>query len=323
MKILSFGYSSSGCWWVRIKTPLQALSKQHVVVLSDGKTPNALNCWDIVIFNNVMGDIFRVVNGQEEEVHISQMVEEIRSHGTKIVYDTDDAQEIHPLMGATGKLVDDNIDNYYWLLQNADLVTCTTEALKKHLSQYTKQRIEVLPNCIDPSLFPKRKQSEKVKIGYAGSFSHLADIGLAMPAIENLEKKHDIYFETFGFQYKHRKWMKPRKITEYYQGLADLGADIGIAPLQENEFNRNKSPLKFLEYAMVGTVCLASNRLPYKGEMKREWLCNDDEWEGKLEKLIVDKEYREKVKKEQYEWVLKNRDIQKEYKRWEKVYRSL
>ena len=323
MRILSFAYNLEGCWWIRVKSPLEQLAKKHAVALTDGKKQFQLDGWQMVVFNNILADATRFVNGKEVTMPIPEMIADFKSKGAKIVYDTDDSHDIHPLAGATGKLVDDNIHNYFYMLKNADLITVTTKELANTVRKYTKKPIAVLPNCINPELFKERKHENKVKIGFAGSPSHVPDLDIVMPAIYKLKEKHDIYFETLGFQKDNCKWKKPVKINNYYEALADLGADIGICPLLENDFNRNKSPLKFLEYSMVGTMVLASNRYPYKGEMKDEWLVDDDKWEETLERYILDKELREKTLKEQKEWVLQNRDIRKEYTRWEVEYRKL
>lgn len=325
MKILCFSYGFSGCWWIRLKVPLEELKKKHAVFLTDGNTKYPMNAWDIVVFNNILTGIEKMDGDRSiSSSNVQQMVEELKGYGTKIVYDTDDSQDIHLLHGFIGKIVDDNLDSsYFYLLKNADLITTTTQQLKDHLSKFTDKPIKVLPNCINPDLFPKRKQNDKVKIGYAGSFSHIPDFGIVEPAIKNLKRKHDIYFEILGFQYPPYKHKRPVPMEKYYQALADLGADIGICPLLDNPFNRNKSPLKFLEYAMTGTMTLASNRIPYKGELKDEWLVDDDKWEETLEKYILDKDLRERTLKEQQEWVLANRNIKTKVGLWEEAYKSI
>lgn len=336
MKILSLGSRKTGCWWIRLKMPLDELQKNgHYVAYSSEETPQPLEGWDVVIFSNIMGGTtVRDRNGKEKEVPMEEMIEDYKSKGSFIVYDTDDAQEVHPFKNredVVGKnqnsSIEANLQNYFFLLKNADLVTCTTEHLKRHLQQFTDRPIEVLPNCVNPALFFKREKEKRVKIIYAGGDSHIPDANLALPSLYKLRNKYKIFVETMGFPLQYKDWKVKQKrhvsIDEYYQALSELNGDIGICPLLDNEFNLNKSPLKFLEYVMSGTMCLASNRLPYKGEMKAEWLVDDDKWEETLEKYILDKDLRERTLKEQREWVLKHRDIRKEWKRWEKAYLSL
>ena len=42
------------------------------------------------------------------------------------------------------------------------------------------------------------------------------------------------------------------------QTLASLSGDIGICPLVDDEFNRNKSQIKAIEYGLLGLPVVAS-----------------------------------------------------------------
>jgi len=335
MRILSLASKKTGCWKVRNKLPLDQLEARHQVSYASQKTPQKLSGWDIVIFSNIMGGTVIVNNGKEREVPMETMVKDYRALGARIVYDTDDAQEIHPYKNdketedrkKASKLIEENLHNYFYLLKEADLITCTTEKLKKHLSQFTDKPIRVLPNSINPEDFIESGKSDKVKIVYAGSDSHIVDAELVTEPLYNLRKKYDLYIETFGFQIGFRDWKSKKKgnvsIDKYYEALSGMNADIGVCPLLENEFNLNKSPLKFLEYATAGIMALASNRLPYSLDMKPEWLVDDDKWEETLDKFINDPELVKKTLKDQQDWILENRDIRKTAKLWEEAYTEL
>ena len=101
----------------------------------------------------------------------------------------------------------------------------------------------------------------------------------------------------------------------YPTKLADLGLDIGLCPLKESEFNRNKSCIKFYEYAMVGTCAIASDVLPFSEEPVTKM--------DQLEKLIADKDFRESETKRQYDWVMENRNMDTKWKLWEQAYKSI
>lgn len=322
MRILCFSYGYSGCWWIRLKTPLEQMAKKHPVALTDGKSQYPLDLFQIVVFNNILAEIEHIKDGVVSNITVKEMIKDFKRRGTKVIYDLDDLQNVHPLHGAVGKLVDDNLHNYYYLLKEADIVTVTTEKLKKSVQEFTDKPIRVLPNCIDPLVFQQRKKLDKVKIGYAGSYSHIPDFDIVKNAITNLKKKHDIYFEIFGFEYHPFKSKKAVPMERYYGTLAEMGNDIAIAPLLDNEFNHNKSPLKFLENVSVGSMTLCSNRLPYKGEIPDKWLVNDEDWEEVLEKYVLDDKLREETLKEQREWVFLHRNVKLNWKRWEEVYRE-
>jgi len=64
--------------------------------------------------------------------------------------------------------------------------------------------------------------------------------------------------------------------------LASLNIDIGIAPLQDNEFNHSKSCVKFYEYAATGAATLTSKVLPYTKEVGYCAKNNVKDWVAKL-----------------------------------------
>lgn len=64
------------------------------------------------------------------------------------------------------------------------------------------------------------------------------------------------------------------------QYLHDLQWDIGLAPLEDNEFNRCRSPIKFLEYTACGVATVASDVGVYRSVIGHQMglLVADDEW---------------------------------------------
>lgn len=194
-----------------------------------------------------------------------------------------------------------------------------------------------------------------VTIGYMGAASHWKDLSLIVDVLEALHKKYNFFFILYGLTgepleaamytydrlnrgnffpekkayfesaldfYSHLKKIRmihipffPPEIHPSILSRADM--DIGLAPLEDTEFNRGKSNIKFYEYAAVGTVTLASDVEPYKSEVNYRAKNNFKDWYEKLEKLIVDVEFRKKLLKEQQDWVKENRDIKKVALNWE------
>jgi len=287
-----------------------------------------------VIFNNLL---------EAEPGEIERMVADFKKGGAKIVYDCDDSQDIIPDHIVNLTQAKTSIGSFYLFLREADLITTTTEILREYLQSKTKKPVVVFPNCLNPADFPQRKQYEKLRIGLAGSVTHIKDILMVIDELNTLHRQTDFEFVLFGFgkkdfnawvkackntnlQYlaldlksKVRRlnlvWVPSSKAEEYPSKLAEIGLDIGICPLEANEFNRNKSCIKFYEYAMVQTACVASDVLPYSLEPITRW--------KDLEKMITDKDFREAERKKQQEWVFKNRDVTKKVELWEKAYQKL
>ena len=96
-----------------------------------------------------------------------------------------------------------------------------------------------------------------------------------------------------------------------------MDLDIGLCLLNDNPFNRNKSCIKFYEYAMVGTFAVAPDLLPYSEEPVYRPIERLDSLLSYHQDLLDEKA------KWQRKWVLENRNIRKNWKLWEKVYLSL
>lgn len=350
LKILAFGDMKSGCWTARIKRPLVALwDQKHAVYLTNGNEPLPTEGWDIVLFNNLVGSPDRMDGDNlERKSSLFEMMDAFRDGGAKIVYDTDDAQDIIPEHPLNRKQADaDVLSSFDIFLKNADLITTTTPTIAQYLRTKTDKPVEILPNCMKIEEFPERSRHTQLRIGMAGSISHIKDILLPLDAIKELQKKYNFQFFIFGFDKLPLKkimrkcagsetataakelleklegidysWIPPVSAKEYPARLAELGFDIGICPLEDTPFNRNKSCIKFYEYSLVGTCAIASDVLPYSLEP----VLKAKDWYADLEKLILDSEYRHQEAARQRDWVLANRDISKEYIQWEKAYKNL
>ena len=106
----------------------------------------------------------------------------------------------------------------------------------------------------------------------------------------------------------------------YNKTLSELNLDIGLCPIIDTTFNRCKSAIKFYEYAMVGTACLASKIPPYEAEVMYTAKNKFEDWYKKLKTLIINKEMREDLATQQRDWVIKHRNIRDVIKNWEAVY---
>jgi hypothetical protein len=108
--------------------------------------------------------------------------------------------------------------------------------------------------------------------------------------------------------------------SQHADKVCELALNIGIAPLVEDTFNRNKSCIKYYEYALSGAVTAASRVLPYSTEVSITSKNNRQSWKDTLESLI-DAD-REALWHQQHDWVLANRNMERNVELWEQVYRG-
>ncbi|HEM3212265.1 TPA: glycosyltransferase, partial [Streptococcus suis NT77] len=83
--------------------------------------------------------------------------------------------------------------------------------------------------------------------------------------------------------------------------------DINLAPLVTTTFNEAKSEIKWIEAAAVKVVTVASNLGAFE-EMIQDGvtgvLADDNEWESKLERLILEQDLREQIAENAFEFVM-------------------
>lgn len=107
-------------------------------------------------------------------------------------------------------------------------------------------------------------------LGYMGSSSHERDLATISPQIAELMRaKPHIHFETLGlsapkalkaeFGNRVREFGYTRNYAEFLAALYELGWDLGLAPLVQDDFNRAKTATKFVEYTACGIPTLAED----------------------------------------------------------------
>ena len=209
---------------------------------------------------------------------------------------------------------------------------------KDFIKRIFKKDIEytLLPNLNDIKDFDykSKRDGDKIIIGWQGSTTHFADLALVLPALKKIMLKYkNVYLEFLGGIEKEQvkalfkdfddKLLERIEIKggtigfkDYPKLLAKQKWDIGICPLINDQFNRSKSHIKWMEYANYKIPSVASKTFPYYKDIdgkktieheKTGYLAkNTREWVGCLSKLIKDKELREEIGNNAYEYVVNN-----------------
>lgn len=333
----------SGIWYHRQQTPAIALDKRghgvKQIVIGTSFTEEQMNWPDTVIFG-------RTYPSGTEPIKIMR---DYKKRGKRILYDMDDdfwqVAKDNPSANVSNALK----DQYEGMIEEADAIITPSKVLAKKFKKYFKKKpIFICPNGIDYTQYRERPKSKgELIIGYMGAASHWKDLQLIGEVIDKLSSKYDFLFTLYGLtgdameaaMYAYHKHLiantRPEQ-NEYFKAALDFNAslkncklfhvpfmppelhpsvlsrvdmDIGLAPLEDNEFNRGKSCIKYYEYAAVGTVTVSSDVLPYKDEVTYTAKNTFKDWYKKIEKLIVDEEFRDKTLKKQQEWVMENRSV--------------
>ncbi|HLW77571.1 MAG TPA: hypothetical protein VKS01_11315 [Bryobacteraceae bacterium] len=342
MNIFFLTETNSGCYKWRSAIPMKYLERlgHTVQLLSDDSSAHTAP--DVMVF-------FRV--HFEKAIKIADWC---KSRNIPIVFDTDDALELVPPQNLNFAALQPRLPIYHHLLRAADLVTTTTPALADHL-RAANPNVMVLPNSVDPEEWTPREHSGELRIGWSGSPTHFADLNLALDAVRDLQKRYPFTFVLQGLcmeKTMDELWENLKKQTskkffdsplgrsikhfrekldglkyefhpsvavhEHARRVCDLRLDIGIAPLADDRFNRNKSCIKFYEYAMAGALTVASQVTPYAEEVSLTAKNNRDSWKYKLESAINGD--RDALWSAQRDWVMEHRNMQANVALWESAY---
>lgn len=224
--------------------------------------------------------------------------------------------------------------------KKADMVTCTTPELAEEFKKINQNTL-ALPNLITPEWYPQDIDFNKkeVRICWQGGASHYEDLFFIHPVIVNILKKYkntkfvfygDMRFKKLFEQCDQNQleWHPWTSLDAYPFKLTLLNCDIGLCPLVDNEFNRMKSAIKWMEYSMVGMATVAANIPPYSKVISNGntgLLCNEDEkaWEDAIEHLIKSKSTRHAMACEAKAEVLKNHNIHTKAHLWADAYNTI
>lgn len=342
-KIINLFKEKDGCSYVRHDIPFKKLAAlgHHVTM----EYPIHRTDFNIGILSRAISP------------DLAQTLVKMKTLGIKLVYDTDD---LLFALEPTNPYFSDVRTNmaiafFKAIFPLVDMVTTTGEELSDEFRDFTGMAVPVatLPNCIRAEDWKERDhKSKRIRVGYAGSISHHAELNFLIPIIRDLKKEFDFEFHIFGifdnletlqrwadkkmesgpevWQMMMRESIEQLKtieffhhsyvpIQEYPETMRRLDLDIGLCPLFNTRFNRCKSPIKAFEYAMTGAAVLTSDTGPYQVWTNRADM-DPGLWRENLHAMLSSKQYREDLAREQKQLVLDEFEISKNIHRWEEAF---
>jgi len=327
-KLLMFPGDMAGCCHYRLLIPMYGLLKANKCEckLTMRMYPGQLS-WNpnAVVFS------------RQHKEDVQKEIDEWKTTNSRLIYDVDDNLfNLHPSNPGQKSFqkVKKQLIN---TIQKCDVLTVSTEPLRERYSKI-HDNIRILPNQIIPQYAQLKvpNDTDKIRIGWAGTNTHVSDFGEAINAMYDLANKYDnIKFVFFGYYPKGiDSFLKEDQfefhdfvdISKYHLKLAMLKLDIGIAPLLDNEFNMGKSNLKILEYGLFKVPTVASPVYPYKTTIKDNTdgiIVNKNKrknWKKALENLIVNEDERRKMGENIYNKVMSEYNIYNNLHLWEDVY---
>lgn len=168
-----------------------------------------------------------------------------------------------------------------------------------------KDKVYVCPNCVDPDDWVEvagdLPKDDVLRIGYAGSNSHMDDTKLIERACRWAAKQDGVELVFFGVQPPEMEDLAATRIVfvepkDYRKLLPVL--DVGFAPLIPNVWSLARSDVKLLEYGMAGALPIVSRTRADNLEPYHQWFQD-------APNLVADsaRDFYDRVR-----WCVKNRD---------------
>jgi glycosyltransferase involved in cell wall biosynthesis len=328
IRVLFYSTLSKVSAFYRCLMPLHALNqgKRCVAHASVGKFSRTAFEYDVVVF--------QIDNSQ----YTQSFARALKEMGKKVIYEVDDAFDClepwHPQYASYGQ--PERQQSMFQMMGLADAVQVSTGWLKDRYSQYAK-RIEVIPNMIELAAWPaadRLRRDGVFKVVWAGSPSHSGDLLEVVPALRAFSQRHrDVKIVLFGQelrdtgipegQLENIPWCE---FEEYPFKLAEIDADVSIAPLADVPFNHGKSNLRILQMWATGYPVIASDVGAYReaieGKATGITVTGTDQWLAALEELYGNKGHREMLRQNGFE-AMKAFDVTPNVQKIEAFYSSL
>lgn len=319
----------------RVSAPLNMLKKQGWEVDVVNKWLPFENLEDVdtiegrAALEKIANEYDIIYSSYQQEPWAATIVDWMKAErGMKYVMDIDDnifkVTEHNP---AARTLIEVNHKSFGVPLRNIDIIraiiesepymTVATKPLASQVRRMRKKRwdsssVKVMPNLIDTEYYdhPEFDNGKNIVIGWFGSSHHQGDLentGFLLAVQMILEKYRRAEFHICGFDAPKSM---PKGQVKVYEPDGDsskfreiwrqMNFDIGCAPLEDHDFNKGKSNIKWQEYALMGAAPVLSQSYSYrKDAVDNETAVltanSTDDWFLALEKLVRDKELRQSI----------------------------
>ena len=190
------------------------------------------------------------------------------------------------------------------LVALSDLVLAGNDYLANYALQFNKA-VALVPTVVDTDNYRRLPQAatERVCIGWSGSFSTIPYFEYALPALRLLKAQYGerIYFKVIGdASYTNEElgiqgvaWSSASEVAE----LSEI--DIGIMPLPNDEWTKGKCALKGLLYMSLGQAAVLSdvgvNGTVVEDGVDGFLVSSTEEWVEKISRLIDDPTLRKQM----------------------------
>jgi hypothetical protein len=188
-----------------------------------------------------------------------------KNMGLKIILDLDDLLWDVPTWNPTHLMYKANQRSLDACFLLADEVWASTEKIKEYVLRQNKN-VTIVPNALNDYMFPverKRPFRYNKKAIWRGGASHASDVGQYEDyLIDMMNLRKDFSFTFMGDTFHRIARMTGDNcsiangvsIIEFFRWLNNENPSAMFFPLQDNEFNRAKSNISYIEASYCGAA---------------------------------------------------------------------
>lgn len=193
---------------------------------------------------------------------------------------------------------------------NAVFIT-STPYLANKLSAYTDD-VNVIYNTsyYDSFAAPRIAVKDTCIVSFIGTPTHSRDFSTMGDALKKVAEKYNhvryLFFGDTPLNLQEQIRAEYCSYSNDYQKAINhfrsYKPDIGLAPLLDNQFNRSKSAIKYIDYTYVGATGIYSDIIPYRGIIGGLLVKNHpNQWYESICSLIENPELRNQLYKKAIE----------------------
>jgi len=313
-RVYAFPMDSFGVGQYRVRAPINALTKANIIVSGLANNSDNLIYPTPVEIERIKPDVLLGQNLFLENI-LTPWKRYKKFNDVFMVAGLDDLVYTlpahHPRKEDWVGNIRKNVKEFF---QYSDRVVVANNMLAEEFKKLTDNEIIIVPNYLEnwrwQSLdLPEKKESKKMRVGWAGGQEHVADLQFILPIVKALHKEVDwIFMGSWLEEFEpYVKEMNGGVEFDYYpQKLADLNLDLAIAPLMHNKFNECKTNLRLLEFGIMSWPVVCSDILPYQNAPVTRVANNTNEWIRVIREKINEPDELLKEGAELKRWVVDN-----------------
>jgi glycosyltransferase involved in cell wall biosynthesis len=198
-------------------------------------------------------------------------------------------------------------------------ISCGNEWLAK-FARHFNSNVLVNPTTVDTEKLHNpdgwaKKVKDKIVIGWTGTHSTMFYLNKLEPILRVIENKYPVKIQIISNKkpnlnlksFEYHEWDKEHEIEQLIQ------FDIGIMPLEDDDWAKGKCGFKALQYMALGIPCLASpmgvNTTIIQNKVNGFLCASDPEWIDAFEILIINPTIRNRIGMEARKSVINNYSV--------------